>query len=206
MLLVEWLNALVYEMAVRGMLFGDFSIEIDGGKLRATAYGEAVDLERHEPAVEVREVDVERRLAMRYAISLFAFACSVSVGAAVQEKPTSTGATGVLTAVQITQSVLVNGKPLPEGLYELRLTNERPTPLPGQSPDAERWVEFVSSGQVVAREVAEVLRDDDLPTVGASSVPSRDGTRVVMLKGGDFLRISVKRGRERYLIHLPIAP
>jgi len=143
---------------------------------------------------------------MRYAISLFAFACAVSVGAAVQEKPTSTGATGVLAAVQITTSVLVNGKPLPAGLYELRLTNERPTPLPGQSPDAERWVEFVSNGQVVAREVAEVLRDDDLPTVGASSVPSRDGTRVVMLKGGEFLRISMRRGRERYLIYLPIAP
>lgn len=54
LLLVEWLNALVYEMAVRGMLFGDFSIEIDGGELRATAYGEAVNLERHEPAVEIK--------------------------------------------------------------------------------------------------------------------------------------------------------
>ena len=54
MLLVEWLNALVYEMAVRGMLFGDFSIEVNGGELRATAYGEAVDLERHEPAVEIK--------------------------------------------------------------------------------------------------------------------------------------------------------
>ena len=54
MLLVEWLNALVYEMAVRGMLFSGFSIEIDGGELRATAYGEAVDLERHEPAVEIK--------------------------------------------------------------------------------------------------------------------------------------------------------
>jgi len=54
LLLVEWLNALVYEMAVRRMLFGDFSLEIDGGELRATAYGEAVDLERHEPAVEIK--------------------------------------------------------------------------------------------------------------------------------------------------------
>ena len=143
---------------------------------------------------------------MRYAISLLALAGALSAGAAGQEKQTPSGSAGALTAVQITQSVLVNGKPLPAGLYELRLTNERPTPLPGQSPDAERWVEFVSNGQVVAREVAEVLRDHDLPTVGASSVPSRDGTRVVTLKGGDFLRISVKRGRERYLIHLPMAP
>jgi SHS2 domain-containing protein len=27
LLLVEWLNALIYEMAVRAMLFGDFAIE-----------------------------------------------------------------------------------------------------------------------------------------------------------------------------------
>ena len=54
MLLVEWLNALVYEMAVRAMLFGDFAVEIEGFELRATAYGEPVDLERHEPAVEIK--------------------------------------------------------------------------------------------------------------------------------------------------------
>jgi tRNA nucleotidyltransferase (CCA-adding enzyme) len=54
LLLVEWLNALVYEMAVRTMLFGDFAVEIEGGELRATAYGEPVDIERHEPAVEIK--------------------------------------------------------------------------------------------------------------------------------------------------------
>jgi tRNA nucleotidyltransferase (CCA-adding enzyme) len=54
LLLVEWLNALVYEMAVRTMLFGDFAVEIEGGKLRATAYGEPVDVDRHEPAVEIK--------------------------------------------------------------------------------------------------------------------------------------------------------
>jgi tRNA nucleotidyltransferase (CCA-adding enzyme) len=54
LLLVEWLNALVYEMAVRTMLFGDFAVEIEGGELRATAYGEPVDRARHEPAVEIK--------------------------------------------------------------------------------------------------------------------------------------------------------
>jgi tRNA nucleotidyltransferase (CCA-adding enzyme) len=54
MLLVEWLNALIYEMAVRRMLFGDFAVEIEGGELRATAYGEPVDVDRHEPAVEIK--------------------------------------------------------------------------------------------------------------------------------------------------------
>jgi SHS2 domain-containing protein len=54
LLLVDWLNALVFEMATRGMLFGDFEVEIDDGTLRATAWGEPVDVERHEPAVEVK--------------------------------------------------------------------------------------------------------------------------------------------------------
>lgn len=54
MLLVEWLNALIYEMAVRSMLFGEFSVEINNGELHATAWGEPVDLDRHEPAVEIK--------------------------------------------------------------------------------------------------------------------------------------------------------
>lgn len=54
LLLVEWLDALIFEMAVRAMVFGDFSVEIEGLTLRATAYGEPVDITRHEPAVEIK--------------------------------------------------------------------------------------------------------------------------------------------------------
>jgi hypothetical protein len=144
---------------------------------------------------------------MNYAISLLMLAGALSVGGpGVQETQPPRNAVGVLASVNITQSVLANGKPLPAGLYELRLTSERLAPLPGQSPDAERWVEFVANGKVVARETAVVLRDDDLPSVGASSVPARDGTRVELLKGGEFLRISVRRGTERYLVYLPVVP
>jgi tRNA nucleotidyltransferase (CCA-adding enzyme) len=53
-LLYAWLNALVYEMAVRRMIFGRFAVEIEGGALRATATGEPVSQTRHEPAVEVK--------------------------------------------------------------------------------------------------------------------------------------------------------
>jgi 3'(2'), 5'-bisphosphate nucleotidase len=52
LLLVEWLNALIYEMAVRSMLFADFTVAIDDAGLHATAIGEPVDRERHQPAVE----------------------------------------------------------------------------------------------------------------------------------------------------------
>lgn len=53
-LLVDWLNALVYEMATRRMLFGAYSVRIEGTRLQATAWGEPVERVRHEPAVEVK--------------------------------------------------------------------------------------------------------------------------------------------------------
>jgi hypothetical protein len=114
--------------------------------------------------------------------------------------------TNTLATVRITANVTAGGTSLPPGTYEIRLTQERPSSPPGQSPDAQRWMEFVANGRVVAREIAEVLRDDDLPAEGASSQPVHSGTRVEMLKGGEFLRISIKRERERYLIHLPVMP
>lgn len=53
-LLVAWLNALVYEMAVRRMLFSRFEVRIDGSQLQAVAFGEPVSVARHRPAVEVK--------------------------------------------------------------------------------------------------------------------------------------------------------
>jgi tRNA nucleotidyltransferase (CCA-adding enzyme) len=51
-LLVDWLNAVIYEMATRGMLFGRYEVEVADGGLKATAWGEPVDRRRHEPAAE----------------------------------------------------------------------------------------------------------------------------------------------------------
>ena len=54
MLFVDWLNALVFEMATRHMLFSRFDVECDETGLQAVAYGEPVDRERHQPTVEVK--------------------------------------------------------------------------------------------------------------------------------------------------------
>jgi tRNA nucleotidyltransferase (CCA-adding enzyme) len=48
----EWLNAVIYEMAVRQMLFGRFEVAATDTELRATLWGEPVDRRRHEPACE----------------------------------------------------------------------------------------------------------------------------------------------------------
>ena len=52
LLFVEWLNAIIYEMAVRNMLFSRFAVRIDGTHLKGTLWGEPVDVARHAPACE----------------------------------------------------------------------------------------------------------------------------------------------------------
>jgi tRNA nucleotidyltransferase (CCA-adding enzyme) len=54
LLLVDWLNALVYEMATRNMLFSRFAVRFNDHSLNATAWGEPVEVARHHPAVEVK--------------------------------------------------------------------------------------------------------------------------------------------------------
>jgi len=54
LLFLDWINALVYEMATRGMLFGRYEVNIHGTALHATAWGEPVNIARHQPAVEVK--------------------------------------------------------------------------------------------------------------------------------------------------------
>ncbi len=53
-LLFDWLNALVFEMATRRVLFARYEVKVDGGKLTARAFGEPVEVARHRPAVEVK--------------------------------------------------------------------------------------------------------------------------------------------------------
>jgi len=54
LLLVDWLNAIIFEMSTRQLLFGRFRVDTDGRTLRAWAWGEPVDRARHEPAVEIK--------------------------------------------------------------------------------------------------------------------------------------------------------
>ena len=54
LLLVDWLNALILEMAARHLLFSRFEVSIDAHRLQATAWGEAIDPARHQPAVEIK--------------------------------------------------------------------------------------------------------------------------------------------------------
>lgn len=58
LLFVSWLNAIIYEMAVRRMLFSAFRVVISGGTVRGTLQGELADPERHQIGVEVKGATV----------------------------------------------------------------------------------------------------------------------------------------------------
>ena len=141
---------------------------------------------------------------MRRDMFMIALACALSTGG-VSALSTVTVASEVdiLATVRITHAVMAGGTPLPAGTYEVRLAGVGPPPLVGQSRDAQPgWSSSPSTSSSPRR--PEVLHDDDVTPLGASSMPVRRGTRVEMLKGGEFLRVSVKREGERYLVHLPV--
>lgn len=54
LLLVDWLNAVIFEVATRKMLFGRFEVTIQDNSLKARAWGETIEVTRHHPAVEIK--------------------------------------------------------------------------------------------------------------------------------------------------------
>jgi len=54
LLLADWLNAIIFEMATRKMLFGQFEVTLSDNTLSANLYGETADALRHKPAVEIK--------------------------------------------------------------------------------------------------------------------------------------------------------
>jgi len=58
LLFMSWLNAVIYEMALRGMLFSNFDVSISETSLAGILLGEKVDPERHHLAVEAKGATV----------------------------------------------------------------------------------------------------------------------------------------------------
>ncbi len=79
LLLVDWLNALVYEVATRKMLFSRFEVHISGNQLRGKAWGEKIDVERHQPAVEIKGATCTDLLVRRRQDGAWLAQCVVDV-------------------------------------------------------------------------------------------------------------------------------
>lgn len=79
LLFVEWLNAIIYEMAVRNMLFGRFAVRIEGVRLEGTLWGEPIDVARHAPACEPKGATYTELKVAREADGAWSAACVVDV-------------------------------------------------------------------------------------------------------------------------------
>jgi hypothetical protein len=109
----------------------------------------------------------------------------------------------VIGSVTLPKKVLADGQLLAPGTYQVRLSAEQPKPVVGQSPEGERYVEFVRAGKVVGREVATVISNADMATMAKYRKPVANSSKVETLKGADYLRVWINRGGNNYLIHLP---
>ncbi len=79
LLLTEWLNALIYAMATRRVLFGRFQVRIEGTRLRGTAWGEQLDRTRHRPVVEVKGATYTELRVTRQESGIWLAQCIIDV-------------------------------------------------------------------------------------------------------------------------------
>jgi len=118
-------------------------------------------------------------------------------------EPTAADAAMALGTVRIPRAVKADGKPLPAGSYQLRLTAEESKPdAAGASEKLERWVEFVQKGSVKGREVVSIVPQAEIKLVQKDAPPAANGSKVQMLKGNDYMRVWINKGGNHYLIHL----
>jgi len=81
LLFVDWLNALIFEMATRRMLFAEFQLHIDAdvAQLSGWARGEAIDAARHAPAAEVKGATFSELKVTRQLDGIWCAQCIVDV-------------------------------------------------------------------------------------------------------------------------------
>jgi hypothetical protein len=118
------------------------------------------------------------------------------------EEPSAPGAMALGT-VHVPKGVKADGKDLPAGSYQVRLTADEAKPdAKGSTEKLERWVEFVKGGQVAGREVVSIVPAAEAKLVQKDTPPPSGGAKVETLKGGDYVRVWINRGGNYYLVHL----
>ena len=110
----------------------------------------------------------------------------------------------VLGTVHLTKATTADGKPLPAGVYQVKLTAQEAKPdAKGASENTERWVEFLQKGAVKGREVVSIVPEAEVKNVVKDAPPPKGGSKVQLLKGNDYVRVWINKAGNHYLIHLP---
>jgi hypothetical protein len=111
-----------------------------------------------------------------------------------------------LGTARIPRAVLADGKPLPAGQYQVRLTAQTAKPdAVGTTETLERWAELVQGGTVRGREVVTIVPQSEIKLVVKDAPPPAGGVKVQMLRGNEYLRVWFSRGGHHYLVHLPVS-
>lgn len=79
LLFVDWLDAVIYEMSVRKMLFGLYSVKIEDERLTGTLWGEPVDVQRHAPACEPKGTTLTALSVKQEPSGLWSARCVIDV-------------------------------------------------------------------------------------------------------------------------------
>jgi tRNA nucleotidyltransferase (CCA-adding enzyme) len=79
LLLVDWLNALIYEMATRRLCFGRFTVRLRDHRLHGRAFGEHIDLAKHELGVELKGATYTDLRVTRAATGTWVAQCVIDV-------------------------------------------------------------------------------------------------------------------------------
>ena len=108
-----------------------------------------------------------------------------------------------LGSVRLPKAVTADGKPLPAGSYQVRLTAQPAKPdAVGASENIERWVEFVQNGTVKGREVVSIVPQAEVKTVVKDTPPGPGSSKVQTLRGNEYVRVWFNKGGNHYLINL----
>jgi hypothetical protein len=111
-----------------------------------------------------------------------------------------------LGRVRLPRAVSADGKPLPAGTYQVRLTAQQAAPdAVGTTEALERWVEFLQGTTVKGREVVSIVPRSEIKMVVKDAPPASGGSKVQVLRGNEYLRLWINRGGNHYLVHFPIA-
>jgi hypothetical protein len=120
--------------------------------------------------------------------------------------PTAPTGDLALGSIRLPKGVTADGKPLPAGTYQVRVTAQEAKPdAVGTSETLERWVEFVQGGTVKGREVVSIVPQAEVKMVVKDAPPAAGTSKVQTLKGNDYVRVWFNRAGTHYLIHLPAA-
>jgi SHS2 domain-containing protein len=79
LLLLDWIDALIFQMSARRLLFGRFQVAIEDGVLTATAWGEMADIQKHQPAVEIKGATFTELRVYRNTFGAWVAQCVVDV-------------------------------------------------------------------------------------------------------------------------------